>query len=293
MQDRLSGLNNQETLTDRENREAAAAAIRRQQAQNREGKFQSNTASIRDTDMMRTKQQANVRKLIEKINDRTKNLIASLPEHKGGGGNLGKLKKNYNSAMKTMEGFINKYQNSSPEHNTGWATLSDKRKRELLYFHRSLSSNDQHYRAISQLNTAKKKAEETAAEANLGNFRDNMSIGKQQNLDRWFQYLDIPVALVSAPLVSAPLVSDPLVSAPLVSAPLLSAPLVSAPLVSAPLVSAQTSAIDRAHRNRGGRKTRKRKTRKHKRHKTRKHKRRKTRKHKKRKRRKTRKRKTH
>ena len=204
LQDRLAGLRDVEAPTTRENRLTAERTHQAQQAATREARFQANYSAIRNEDMVRTQQHAKATKLITKINKSTQKLTTALPEARGGGGEVGKLSKHYNGAMKTMGGFIKKYVKSNPNHNPDWHTLSDKRKRELVHFHQSLSSNAQHHRAISQLNTAKKHAEATAAEANVANFRGAMSPVNQQNLDGWLHHLDIPVV---APLVSAPVVA--------------------------------------------------------------------------------------
>jgi vacuolar-type H+-ATPase subunit I/STV1 len=209
LQDRIAGLRDQEAPTDRENRLVAERAQQAQQAATTEALYQTNTAALRDEDMERTKQHKRATKLIEKINKHTKKLTKALPEAKGGEGEVGKLSHNYNKAMKTMSYFIKDYTESNPTHNSNWHTLLPKRQRALTHFHQSLSSNAQHHRAISQFNTAKKHAEEFAAEANVANFRGKMSPGNQQNLDGWLQHLDIPVVdpLVSTPVV-APVISS-------------------------------------------------------------------------------------
>ena len=209
LQDRLAGLRDQEAPTTRENRLRAERAQQTQQAMASEAQYQIGVRAARNADALRTKQHTKATKLIAKINKSTQKLTTALPEARGGGGEVGKLSEHYNGAMKTMGGFIKKYVKSNPNHNPDWQTLSDKRKRELVHFHQSLSSNAQHHRAISQLNTAKKHAEATATDANVANFRGAMSHGNQQNLDGWFHHLDIPVVdpLVSTPVV-APVISS-------------------------------------------------------------------------------------
>ena len=236
LEDRHAKLQDRETPTDRENRLGAQRVQQAQQAATREAQFQANTQAAREEDMVRTQQHTKATKLIAKINKSTQKLKTALPEARGGGGEVGKLSKHYNGAMKTMGSFIKKYVNSNPNHNPDWQTLSDRRKRELLHFHQSLSSNAQHHRAISELNTSKKHAEATAAEANVDNFRGAMSPGNQQKLDGWFDHLDIPVV---APLVSAPAV---------------------APVITA---SVSTKTDTGGHKTRKRKRKRKRKTRKH------------------------------
>ena len=199
-------LQDRETPTDRENRLRAERAQQAQQAAIARGTISSQQGYEQQEheDALRTKQHTKATKLIAKINKSTQKLTTALPESRGGGGEVGKLSKHYNKAMKTMGGFIKKYAKSNPDTNPDWHTLSDRRKRELVHFHQSLSSNAQHHRAISQLNTAKKHAEAFAAEANVANFRGAMSPANQQNLDGWLHHLDIPVV---APLVSAPVVA--------------------------------------------------------------------------------------
>lgn len=209
LEDRHARLQDRETPTDRENRLRAERSQQSQQAAAAEAQYQTGVRAARNEDALRTKQHTKATKLITKINKSTQKLTTALPEARGGGGEVGKLSKHYNGAMKTMGGFIKKYVKSNPNHNPDWHTLSDKRKRELVHFHQSLSSNAQHHRAISQLNTAKKHAEATAAEANVANFRGDMSLDNQQKLDGWMNHLDIPVVdpLVSAPAV-APVISS-------------------------------------------------------------------------------------
>ena len=204
LEDRHARLQDRETPTDRENRLRAQRAQQTQQAATREARFQANTQAAREEDMVRTQQHTKATKLIAKINKSTQKLTNALPEARRGGGEVGKLSKHYNGAMKTMGGFIKKYVNSNPTYNSSWDTLPDRRKRELTYFHQSLSSNA-HHRAINQFNTAKKHAEATATEADLANFRGAMSPSNQQNLDGWLHHLDIPVV---DPLVSAPAVAQ-------------------------------------------------------------------------------------
>ena len=207
LEDRHAKLQDRETPTDRENRLRAERTQQAQQAATREARLKdadTTMAAIRNEDMVRTQQHAKATELIAKINKSTQKLTTALPESRGGGGGVGKLSKHYNGAMKTMGGFIKKYVNSNPNYNPAWHTLSDRRKRELVHFQQSLSSNAQHHRAISQLNTAKKHAEAFAAEANVANFRGAMSPVNQQNLDGWLHHLDIPVV---APLVSTPVVA--------------------------------------------------------------------------------------
>lgn len=177
LEDRHARLQDRETPTDRETREA---------------RFQANTQAAREEDMVRTQQHTKATKLIAKINKSTQKLTNALPEARGGGGEVGKLSKHYNGAMKTMGGFIKKYVNSNPTYNSSWDTLPDRRKRELTYFHQSLSSNA-HHRAINQFNTAKKHAEAAALES--GRVLSEMSPPNQQNLDRWMGHLDIPIAV--------------------------------------------------------------------------------------------------
>ena len=192
LEDRHARLQDRETPTDRENRLRAQRAQQTQQAATREARFQANTQTAREEDMVRTQQHTKATKLIAKINKSTQKLTNALPEARGGGGEVGKLSKHYNGAMKTMGGFIKKYVNSNPTYNSSWDTLPDRRKRELTYFHQSLSSNA-HHRAINQFNTAKKHAEAAALES--GRVLSEMTPPNQQNLDRWMGHLDIPIAV--------------------------------------------------------------------------------------------------
>lgn len=212
LQDRLDRLHGREDATTRENRLIALRQQHAQQAQEAalsEAQFQANTAVARDEDMERTKQHTRATKLIEKINKHTQKLTKALPEAKGGEGEVGKLSHNYNKAMRTMGGFIKKYTESNPNHNSNWHTLLPKRQRALTHFHQILSSNAQHHIAINRFNTAKKHAEATADEANVANFRGDLSPENQQNLDGWLRHLDVPVV---APLVSAPAVAPVITS---------------------------------------------------------------------------------
>jgi hypothetical protein len=205
LQDRIAGLRDQEAPTDRENRLRAERAQRAQQLATTEARLQGNTAAIRAEDVERRKQQTRATKLIAKINKSTHNLTTALPEGRGGGGEVGKLGKHYNKAIKTVSRFIKDYTESNPNHNPDWHTLSPKRQRELVYFHQSLASNAQHHIAINKFNTAKKHAEAAALESGVDNFRRKMTPANQQNLDGWMNYLDVPVV---APLVSAPVVAQ-------------------------------------------------------------------------------------
>uniref|UniRef100_A0A6C0EP09 Uncharacterized protein n=1 Tax=viral metagenome TaxID=1070528 RepID=A0A6C0EP09_9ZZZZ len=245
LEDRYHRLQDLETPTDKANRQRTERAQVKQQLATTEAQHQRGLQAARNEDALRTKQHTKATKLIAKINKSTQKLTNALPEARGGGGEVGKLSKHYNKAMKTMGSFIKDYTKSNPTHNPDWHTLTPKRQRELVHFHQSLSSNAQHHIAINKFNTAKKHAEAAALESGLNNFRSNMTLDNQQNLDGWMNYLDIPVVV---PLVSAPVVAQVISS------------------------SAKT--------NTGGRKTRKCK-RKHKR-KTRKRKKKTKRKHKKR-----------
>ena len=192
LEDRHARLQDRETPTDRENRLRAQRAQQTQQAATREARFQANTQAAREEDIVRTQQHTKATKLIAKINKRTQKLTNALPEDRGGGGEVGNLSKHYNGAMKTMGSFIKDYVNSNPTYNSSWDTLPDRLKRELTYFHQSLSSNA-HHRAINQFNTAKKHAEAFAVEAKKHDFRDAMSLDNQRNIDGWMNHLDIPV----------------------------------------------------------------------------------------------------
>jgi len=206
LQDRLATLRDKETPTDRENRLRTERAQQAQQAAASEAQFQTNTAAFRAEDMERTKQRTRATKLIAKINKSTHNLTTALPEGRGGGGEVGKLGKHYNKAMKTAGRFITDYAESNPVTNKNWHTLSPNRQRALTHFHQILSSNAQHHIAINKFNTAKKHAEATADESEqLENLRSKMTQANQQNLDGWMNHLDIPVV---APLVSAPVVAQ-------------------------------------------------------------------------------------
>lgn len=205
LQDRLAGLRGQEAPTARENRLRAERAQRAQQLATTEARLQGNTAAIRAEDVERRKQHTRATKLIAKINKSTHNLTTALPEGRGGGGEVGKLGKHYNKAIKTVSRFIKDYTESNPNHNPDWHTLSDRRKRELVHFHQILSSKAQHHIAINKFNTAKKHAEAAALESGVDNFRRKMTPANQQNLDGWMNHLDVPVV---APLVSAPVVAQ-------------------------------------------------------------------------------------
>jgi len=196
LQDRLAVLRNQEAPTARENRLRTAATADRATRAVAEAQFQANTQAARDEDMERTQQHTRATKLIAKINKRTDELTNALPEP-AGGGEVGKLSKHYNKAMKAMtdtRGFIKQYAESNPNTNPDWDSIPDRRKRELLHFHQSLSSNAQHHRAITKFNTAKKHAEAFATEAGVVNFRGKLSDENQHKLDGWLDHLDVPVA---------------------------------------------------------------------------------------------------
>jgi len=187
LEDRNARLQGREAPTDRDNRQQLQ---RRQEAQSKASSTRKLTKKLqaaRDEDYIRTKQYSKATKLIEKIKKHTVLLTNSLPEEKGGGGEVGKLSAHYDKGMKTMGGFIKKFSESSPT-NPKWNTLPDKRKRELLHFHNSLSSNG--HEAINKFNTAKKHAEKFAIEAGNTSFRDKLDKGTQQKLDGWMQHLD-------------------------------------------------------------------------------------------------------
>jgi len=200
LEDRHAILENRETPTEIENRLRAQRAQQTQQAATREARFQANTQAAREEDMVRTQQHTKATKLIAKINKSTQKLTNALPEAREGGGEVGNLSKHYNKAMKTMGSFIKDYAKSNPTYNSSWDTLPDRSKRELTYFHQSLSSNA-HHRAINQFNTAKKHAEAAALESGVDNFRRKMTPANQRNIDGWMNHLDIPVVAHSGPSV--------------------------------------------------------------------------------------------
>ena len=212
LEDRHARLRDLEAPTDRANRQRGERAKKKKEGQEHQSKHHRVLQKAKYEDEQRTKehkmrttQQAKATKLIAKINKSTHNLTTALPEGRGGGGEVGKLGKHYNKAIKTVSRFIKDYTESNPNHNPDWHTLSPKRQRELVYFHQSLASNAQHHIAINKFNTAKKHAEAAALESGVDNFRRKMTPANQQNLDGWMNYLDVPVV---APLVSAPVVAQ-------------------------------------------------------------------------------------
>ena len=199
LEDRYHRLQDLETPTDKANRQRTERAQVKQQLATTEAQHQRGLQAARNEDALRTKQHTKATKLIAKINESTQNLTTALPEDRGrGGGEVGNLSKHYNGAMKTMGSFIKDYAKSNPIYNSSWDTLPDRSKRELTYFHQSLSSNA-HHRAINQFNTAKKHAEAFAVEAKKHDFRDAMSLDNQRNIDGWMNHLDIPVVAHSVP----------------------------------------------------------------------------------------------
>ena len=201
LEDRYHRLQDLETPTDKANRQRTERAQVKQQLATTEAQHQRGLQAARNEDMVRTKQHTKATKLIAKINKSTQKLTNALPEARGGGGGeVGNLSKHYNKAMKTMGSFIKDYAKSNPTYNSSWDTLPDRSKRELTYFHQSLSSNA-HHRAINQFNTAKKHAEAAALESGVDNFRRKMTPANQRNIDGWMNHLDIPVVAHSGPSV--------------------------------------------------------------------------------------------